>query len=112
MTPVQRTICHVRSQEPKTANAHCNRRAAERNWSKRPYHNRSGGDLRLVVRIAEHVTATPHCLDVVFSGGCVCKLPAQLADEHVNDLDLRFVHATVELVEKHLLGKRSPFAQA
>ena len=30
-------------------------------------------------------------------------------DEHVDDLDLRFVHTSVELVQKHLLGECRAF---
>ena len=36
---------------------------------------------------------------------------AQLADEHVNDLQLRFVHATIKVVEEHFLGQCRAFAQ-
>ena len=45
------------------------------------------------------------------SGG-VGKLLAELADEDVDDLQFRLVHAAVEMVEEHLLGQRLvPFAQ-
>src|SRR3954447_9457666 len=37
---------------------------------------------------------------------------AQLADEDVDDLELRLVHAAIEMVEEHLLGQRRALAQA
>src|SRR5689334_15083239 len=62
-------------------------------------------------RLAQHVTAAPHRLDVVLAGGGVGEFLAQLADEHVDDFELRLVHAAVEMVEEHLLGERGPFTQ-
>ena len=41
----------------------------------------------------------------------VGELLAQLADEDVDDLEFRLVHAAIEMVEEHLLGQRRPFAQ-
>src|SRR3989344_2044756 len=62
-------------------------------------------------RSAQHVAAAPHRLDVVLAAGVV-ELLAQLADEHVNDLELGLIHAAVEMIEEHLLGQRSALAQA
>ncbi len=42
----------------------------------------------------------------------VGELLAQLADEHVDDLELRLVHAAIEMVEEHLLGQRRALAKA
>ena len=39
------------------------------------------------------------------------ELLAQLADEHVDDLELGLVHAAIEMVEEHLLGERRALAQ-
>ncbi len=36
---------------------------------------------------------------------------AQLADEHVDDLEFGLVHAAVEMVEEHLLGERGALAE-
>src|SRR6516225_328407 len=75
--------------------------------------NSSRRDAGLVVRrLAQHVTAAPHGLDVVLAVGRIRELLAQLADEDVDDLELGLVHAAVEVVEKHLLGQRRAFAQA
>src|SRR5438128_1224877 len=73
----------------------------------------SGWNSRLVlIRLAQHVAATPHGLDVVLAPRRVSELLAQLTDEHVDDLDLWLVHAAVELVENDLLGQRGALAQA
>src|SRR5262245_28921834 len=69
----------------------------------------SGRDAGLVVaRLAQHVAPAPHGLDVVFAVRRIRQLLAQLADEHVDDLQFGFVHATIEVVEEHLLGQRVP----
>ena len=57
------------------------------------------------------VTAAPHGLDVVLAVRGVGELLAQFADEDVDDLQLRLVHAAIEIIEKHLLGERGAFAQ-
>src|SRR5262245_24294002 len=58
----------------------------------------SGRDPRLVLaRLAQHVATAPHRLDVVLAVRRVGELLAQLADEHVDDLELRLVHAAVEM---------------
>src|SRR3569832_1113261 len=64
-----------------------------------------------LARLEQHVAAAPDGLDVVLAGRRVRQLLAQLADEHVDDLELRLVHAAVEMIEEHLLGERRPFAQ-
>ncbi len=62
---------------------------------------------RLAARgVAKHITAAPDCLDVVLAPGGLGELLAELADEDVDDLQLRLVHAAVEVVEEHLLGER------
>src|SRR6516165_763851 len=51
--------------------------------------NSSRRDAGLVVRrLAQHVTAAPHGLDVVLAVGRIRELLAQLADEDVDDLEL------------------------
>src|SRR4029077_12626065 len=73
----------------------------------------SGGYLRLFFgRLAQHVAAAPDRLDVVLAARGIGELFAQLADEDVDDLQFRLVHAAVEMIEEHLLGQRRAFAQA
>src|SRR5688572_27567833 len=64
-----------------------------------------------VRRLAQHVAAAPHRLDVVLAVRGIRKLLAQLADEHVDDLELGLVHSAVEMVEEHLLGQRRALAE-
>src|SRR5688500_17734579 len=52
----------------------------------------------VVARVAQHVASAPYGFDVVLTAGGRLQLLAQLADEHVDDLQLRLVHATVEMV--------------
>src|SRR5262249_31120653 len=49
-----------------------------------------------LVRLAQHVAAAPHGLDEVAAFGGIRKLLAELADEDVDDLQLRLVHAAIE----------------
>src|SRR4051812_33424056 len=64
----------------------------------------SGRNARLLVGgLAQHITAAPDRLDIVLAVGRVGELLAQLADEHVDDLELGLVHAAIEVVEEHLL---------
>src|SRR3546814_1516807 len=58
-------------------------------------------------RVAQHVATAPHGLAVVVAAGRGGQLLAELADEDVDDLQLRLVHAAVEVVEEHLLGDRT-----
>src|SRR3546814_15239900 len=53
-------------------------------------------------RVAQHIAAAPDGLDVVVAAGRVGQLLAKLADEDVYDLQLRLVHAAVEMIEAHL----------
>src|SRR6185437_10686250 len=71
---------------------------------------RGGG--RFGGRIAENIAASPHRLDVILAFGGDRELFAQLADEDVDDLQLRLVHAAIEMVEEHLLGEGRALAQA
>src|ERR1700733_11994726 len=57
-------------------------------------------------RIAQHVAAAPHGLDVIVAVGRGGELLAQLADEDVDDLELGLVHAAIKVVEEHLLRQR------
>jgi hypothetical protein len=41
----------------------------------------------------------------------VRELLAQLADEHVDDLEFGLVHPAIEMVEEHLLGERRALAE-
>src|SRR5665213_3991072 len=64
-----------------------------------------GRHFRLVlVRLTQHVAPTPHGFNVVFAIRRAGELLAQLANEDVDDLDLRLIHATVELGEEHSLA--------
>ena len=70
------------------------------------------GDFGFVFRVAQHIAAAPHRLDIVLAAGRRCELLAQLADEHVDDLELRLVHTAIEMVQEHLLCYRRTLAQA
>src|ERR1700759_3446686 len=70
------------------------------------------GGLRGGIRVAQHVAAAPDRLDIVLAAGGGGELLSELADEDVDDLQLRLVHAAIEMVEKHLLGQRRALAQA
>src|ERR1700738_2219229 len=73
----------------------------------------SGGDSRLVpAGFAQCITAAPHRLYVVLAVRSDGKLLPQLADKYVDDLDPRFVHATIQIVEEHFLGERRALPQA
>src|SRR5215469_1511254 len=62
----------------------------------------SGRDLGLVLaRLAQHIAAAPHRLDVVLAARSIGELLAQLADEDVDDLQLRLIHAAIEMIEEH-----------
>src|SRR5271168_2911051 len=62
-------------------------------------------------RLAQDVAAAPYRLDEVAAAGGRRKLLAQLADEHVDDLEFGLVHPAVEMVEEHFLGQRRALAQ-
>src|SRR5450759_1316332 len=73
----------------------------------------SGRYLLLVLAwLAQYVAPAPYRFDVVLAVRRAGELLAQLADEDVDDLDLRLVQATVELGEEHFLGDRRALAQA
>src|ERR1700738_4329762 len=61
--------------------------------------------------LAQHIAAAPHGFDEVLATRCVGEFLAQLADEYVDDFELRLVHAAVEMVEEHLLRQSSALAQ-
>ena len=67
---------------------------------------------RVFLGIAQHIAPAPDGLDVVVALGGLRQLLAQLADEDVDDLQFRLVHAAVEMVQEHLLGQRGALAQA
>src|SRR6185436_3180156 len=72
----------------------------------------SGGDALFGFRrLAQHIAAAPDGLDVVLALRRIRELLAQLADEHVDDLQFGLVHAAVEMVEEHLLGQRRALAE-
>src|SRR5690606_16857900 len=62
-------------------------------------------------RIAEDIAAAPDGFDVVVAAGGVRQFLAQLADEHVDDLHFRFVHAAVKVIQEHFLGQGRALAQ-
>src|SRR6185437_1198831 len=59
-----------------------------------------------------HIAAAPNRVDVIVAARRLRQLLAQLADEHVDDLELGLVHAAIEMIEEHLFGQRRAFAQA
>src|SRR3569623_96116 len=63
------------------------------------------------VGLAQYVAAAPHGLDVILAVGREAELLAQLADEHVDDLELGLVHAALKVVEEHFLGQRGALAE-
>ena len=59
----------------------------------------SGGNTRRILRgLAYYVAASPDRLDVVLAAGCVGEFFPQLADEDIDDLHIRLVHAAIEVV--------------
>src|SRR4029079_11774106 len=64
-----------------------------------------------LVRLAQYVAAAPPGLDEVAAFGGVGELLAQLADEDVDDLQFRLVHAAIEVIEEHFLGQGGALAQ-
>src|ERR1700691_4482402 len=73
---------------------------------------RLGGDLCFVfVRFAQDVAAAPHRFDIILAARSVGEFFPQLADEDVDNLEFRFVHSAIEMVEKHLFGERRALAQ-
>src|SRR6516225_10771537 len=64
-----------------------------------------------IVWLAQHIATAPDGLDEIAAFGSVGELLAQLADEDVDDLQFRFVHATIEVVEEHFLGQRGALAE-
>jgi hypothetical protein len=69
------------------------------------FSNRRSGlqtnQLSTTLGLAQHVAAAPHGLDVILAVRSVGELLAQFADENVDNLQLRLVHAAVEVVEEH-----------
>src|SRR6478609_801256 len=63
------------------------------------------------MRLAQHIAAAPYGLDEVAAFRSIGELLAQLADEDVDDLQFRLVHAAVEMVEEHFLGEGGALAQ-
>src|SRR5215216_7152942 len=66
----------------------------------------------ILARVAQHIAAPPHRLEIILTLGGVGEFLAQLADEHVNDLLLGLVHAAIEVVEKGFFGQGGALAQA
>ena len=60
-------------------------------------------------RVAKHIAAAPHGLDIMFSAR---QLFAQLADKDVDYFERRLVHSLIQVVEKHFLGHCGTFAKA
>src|SRR3954451_14890008 len=62
--------------------------------------------LNVFVWLSQGVAPAPHSFDVVLTEGSVCELLAQFADKDIDYLGRRFVHPTIQLVEKHFLSER------
>jgi hypothetical protein len=71
---------------------------------------KSQADLLIPTRLTQYVAPAPHRFNVVLAIRRHGELLAQLAHENIDDLDLRLVHAAVEMVEEHLLGQRRALA--
>src|SRR5215213_7510565 len=81
-------------------------------WRNEADAERSNRDALVGVgRLAQHIAPAPDGLDIVLALAGVGEFFAQLADEHVDDLEFRLIHAAIEVVQKHLLGERRAFAQ-
>src|SRR6516162_280996 len=63
-------------------------------------------------RVAKHIAAAPHRFDVVIAAGRLGEFFAQLAEENVDDLQLRLVRSVIETVKKHFLREDGTLAQA
>src|SRR3954471_10408824 len=74
-----------------------------------PEQKKSGCDF--LIRVAQHITASPDCFDVMLAIAGDGQLFAQLANENVDNFQFRLVHAAVEVVEEHLLGQGCPLPQ-
>jgi hypothetical protein len=48
----------------------------------------------------------------VIAARCLGELFAQLAEEYIDDLDLRLVHSVIEAVKEHFLSEDGTLAQA
>src|SRR6516225_9000354 len=62
--------------------------------------------------VTKHIAAAPHRFDVVIAARRLGKFFAQLAEEDVDDLELRLVHSVIEPVKKHFLREDGTLAQA
>src|SRR5262245_11430288 len=89
----------------------CRRAAARAPRAKSADRGLLGRRGALLGGVAQHVAAAPHRLDVALAAGGGLQLMAELADEDVDDLQFRLVHAAVEMVEEHLLGQCRALAQ-
>src|SRR3546814_8330532 len=65
----------------------------------------------LPIWIAQHIAAAPYGLDIIVAATGEGKLLAKLANEDVDDLQLRLVHAAIEMVEEHFLRERGALAE-
>jgi hypothetical protein len=63
-------------------------------------------------RVAEDIAATPHRFDIVIAAGRLSELFAQIADEHVNNLEFRLVCRPVKVIEKHCLREDGALVKA
>src|SRR4051812_2125399 len=61
--------------------------------------------------LAEHVAPPPDGLDVVSPARCRRKLLAQLAHEHVDDLQLGLVHAGIQVAQEHVFRDPHPLPE-
>src|SRR3546814_11021542 len=65
----------------------------------------------LPIWIAQHIAAAPYGLDIIVAATGEGKLLAKLANEDVDDLQLRLVHAAIEMVEEHFLREPGALAE-
>ena len=63
------------------------------------------------LRVTQHIAAAPNGFDIALSTGGRRKFLAQFANKHVDDLQLGFIHAALEMVQEHLLGQGRPLPE-
>ena len=67
---------------------------------------------RNLAQIAHDIAASPDCLDVVLAARCVGEFLPQLADENIDDLHLRLVHAAIRWLKNISLLSVVPLRNA
>src|SRR6185437_7681200 len=96
--------------EPHCASLPVERR--KRTFKVRNAFPRSGRNQFVVLAwLTQHIAAAPYGLDVIAAAARIGELLAQFADENINDLEFRLIHAAVKVIEEHLFRECRTFAQ-